>query len=381
MINELVWREIGAQRSSHLSISVRRHSLSTQISLSTREIQSHNTPIFSLDIDNSDQKFLLAGSSEGKITVTELDVISNQKTVLKPIINLHKAHQYAISSVQWYNRDTGMFISAGMDGFIHIWDTNCLKIACKFNMGGKIYRALMSPMAVNNSLIACASTDKLMRLVDLNSGACTHALTGHQNTICNVAWSYVSQYQLATASVDKTIRLWDVRRSNCLRVFDLHNSNTSLSTKNSKTDLFVSHDGIVNGIHFTPDGNFLLSSGTDNRLKLWDIVSGKNTLVNFSDTKNTANQRALQFAVSKDGNFVYHPNGHTIGVYEVQTGRLLNVLQGHIGNVNCIVFHPKDEELYSAGTENVILMWSGWEKEVEETMKDEDKWSDDEKDL
>jgi len=379
MINEIVWREIGAQRSSHLSISVRRHNLSTGISLSTRDIQSHTTPILSLDIDNSDQRYLLAGSSEGKITVTELDVISSQKTVLKPIISLHKAHEFAISSVQWYNRDTGMFISAAMDNFVHIWDTNYLKIACKFDMSGKIYRALMSPIAVNSSLIACATSDKLMRLVDLNSGACTHNLTGHQNAICNVAWSSIDQYQLASASLDKTIRLWDVRRSNCLRVFDLYNSSTSLSSKNSKIDAFVSHDGIVNGIHFTPDGNFLLSSGSDNRLKLWDILSGKNTLVNFSEIKNTAKKRALQFAVSKDGNFVYHPNGHTIGVYEVQTGRLVNVLQGHVGNVNCIVFHPKDEELYSAGTDNVILMWSGWEKEAKEAMEDEDKWSDDEK--
>lgn len=41
----------------------------------------------------------------------------------------------------------------------------------------------------------------------------------------------------------------------------------------------TAHNGDVSGLCFTDEGLFLLSFGTDDRLRLWDIASGKNTLV------------------------------------------------------------------------------------------------------
>ena len=41
----------------------------------------------------------------------------------------------------------------------------------------------------------------------------------------------------------------------------------------------VAHGGSVNGLCFSPDGLHLVSFGTDDRLRLWDAVTGKNTLV------------------------------------------------------------------------------------------------------
>ena len=35
----------------------------------------------------------------------------------------------------------------------------------------------------------------------------------------------------------------------------------------------------MNGLRFAPDGLHLVSFGTDDRLRLWDAVTGKNTLV------------------------------------------------------------------------------------------------------
>jgi len=43
----------------------------------------------------------------------------------------------------------------------------------------------------------------------------------------------------------------------------------------------TSHYGAVTGLQTTKHGTYLLSSGSDSRLRLWDIDSGCNTLVNF----------------------------------------------------------------------------------------------------
>ena len=49
---------------------------------------------------------------------------------------------------------------------------------------------------------------------------------------------------------------------------------TSLSSS-----VTTAHGGYVNGLHFTADGLHLVSFGTDDRLRLWDAITGRNTLV------------------------------------------------------------------------------------------------------
>jgi len=49
------------------------------------------------------------------------------------------------------------------------------------------------------------------------------------------------------------------------------------SSQNRATSLY----GAVTGLQTTKHGMYLLSSGSDSRLRLWDIDSGCNTLVNF----------------------------------------------------------------------------------------------------
>jgi DNA excision repair protein ERCC-8 len=51
----------------------------------------------------------------------------------------------------------------------------------------------------------------------------------------------------------------------------------------------------VNGIAFTDDGLHMVSTGSDHRMRLWDIVEGRNTLVNYPETLNS-NRKAQAFA-------------------------------------------------------------------------------------
>ena len=49
----------------------------------------------------------------------------------------------------------------------------------------------------------------------------------------------------------------------------------------------TAHGGHVNGLCFTHDGLHLVSFGTDDRLRLWDAITGKNTLVSNDTLCNT----------------------------------------------------------------------------------------------
>lgn len=41
----------------------------------------------------------------------------------------------------------------------------------------------------------------------------------------------------------------------------------------------TAHNGRVNGLCFSADGLFLLTTGTDDRMRLWNSATGENTLV------------------------------------------------------------------------------------------------------
>ena len=41
----------------------------------------------------------------------------------------------------------------------------------------------------------------------------------------------------------------------------------------------TAHSGIVTGVRYTHDGLFVVSCGSDDRVKLWDGTTGRNTMV------------------------------------------------------------------------------------------------------
>ena len=67
------------------------------------------------------------------------------------------------------------------------------------------------------------------------------------------------------------------------------------------------HVGRVTALKATPDGLRLVSAGTDNRVRLWDLADGKNADARFGVAPNDA-KKATTLAVTADGRRVYHPS-------------------------------------------------------------------------
>jgi DNA excision repair protein ERCC-8 len=106
------------------------------------------------------------------------------------------SHRYALTGIQWFPCDTGMFITSSLDHSIRVWDTNQMNEACAFNLHQPVYSIALSPIATSHTLIAgrqksfskhsfqisdCllgGSADPKIRLCDLRSAAATHHLLG-----------------------------------------------------------------------------------------------------------------------------------------------------------------------------------------------------------
>ncbi|KAE8658862.1 Transducin/WD40 repeat-like superfamily protein isoform 3 [Hibiscus syriacus] len=351
-----------------------------------------------------------------------------------------KGHKYAISSAIWYPVDTGLFVTGSYDHYIKVWDTNTTQVVMNFKMPGKVYRTAMSPLATSHMLIAAGTEDVQVRLCDIASGAFAHTLSGHRDGVMTVEWSTSSEWVLITGGCDGAIRFWDIRRAGCFLVLDQSQSqlgrrppvlarsaankvsvSKSLSAGQNSLgkprapqkkyanghgmkqltigrmpakssarqrlhpgmlsiqDRATAHYGAVTGLKVTDDGMYLLSAGSDSRIKLWDLESGYNTLVNFEMVR-LQTSKAIQLAISQETAQVFVPCMTVVKAFDIWSGKMSLAFRGHYESVNCCWFSSQDQELYTGGNDRQILVWSPCEPMTDDTdtahTKDQDNWSD-----
>ncbi|KAK0143979.1 DNA excision repair protein ERCC-8 [Merluccius polli] len=304
---------------------------------------------------------MLSGGADGVIVIYDLENYSGkQQYTCKAVGTVGRssrfAHKFSVETVQWYPFDTGMFISSSFDKTMKVWDTETLKPADRFIFDGNVYCHHMSPVARKHSLVAVGTKNPKLQLCDLKSGSRIHVLQGHRAEILSVRWSPRYEHILATASADSTVRLWDVRRaSGSLFTLDQHNGDKS---KAAAEAVNTAHNGRVNGLCFSGDGLYLVTTGTDDRMHLWNSSTGENTLVNYGKVSNES-RKGLKFAVSGgcSPDCVFVPCGSSVAAYGLHSGELVATLRGHYNNVDCCDFHPDYQELYTGGKDCNILAW------------------------
>ncbi|KAH6781129.1 Transducin/WD40 repeat-like superfamily protein [Perilla frutescens var. hirtella] len=421
---------------------------SIQLSNSKEVVSSHRGSVNSLQVDLTEGRYLLAGASDATVAIYDVQratdyegrgLIAKHKSLLFINKQHEHGHKYAITSAIWYPIDTGLFVTGSYDHHINVWDTNTTQVVVNFKMPGKVYRNAMSSIARSHMLIAAGTEDVQVRLCDIASGAFAHTLSGHRDGVMSLEWSTSSEWVLVTGGCDGAIRFWDIRRAGCFRVLDQShtqfgrrppllvcpttnkkstyqssakarppqrksaNGNTlkphavgrvSSQMKSAKQrshpgmlsshDRATGHYGVVTGLKVTEDGMYLLSAGSDSRLRLWDIESGCNTLVNF-ETARLQSSKPLQMAVSQDSAVAFVPCMTTVKVFDIWSGQTKCAFRGHYENVNCCWYNALDQELYTGGNDRQILVWSppkSISDEVDESKNgqaaasDQDNWSD-----
>uniref|UniRef100_A0A672JD54 DNA excision repair protein ERCC-8 n=1 Tax=Salarias fasciatus TaxID=181472 RepID=A0A672JD54_SALFA len=307
----------------------------------------HGNGINTIDIEAVEGRYMLSGGADGVIVIYDLENFGGKpqytcKAVCTVGRSSRHVHKFSVETVQWYPYDTGMFVSSSFDKTMKVWDTETLKW---------LFYVSLAQMR-----FAVGTKNPKIQLCDLKSGSRIHVLQGHRGEVLSVRWSPRYEHILASASADSKVKVWDVRRaSGSLFTLDQHNGDKS---KASSEAVNTAHNGRVNGLCFTSDGLYLLTAGTDDRMRLWNSASGENTLVNYGKVCNESRKR-LQFTVSRgcSPEFVFVPCGSSVAVYALHTGELITMLRGHYNNVDCCEFHPDYQELYSGGKDCNILAW------------------------
>ncbi|KYC38799.1 hypothetical protein WA1_34930 [Scytonema hofmannii PCC 7110] len=188
--------------------------------------------------------------------------------------------------------------------------------------------------SLDGKTLASASDDKTIKLWESTTGKEITTLRGHTERVRSISFSPDGK-TLASASDDKTIKLWNL-------------------TTNQEITTLRRHTTEVRSISFSPDGKTLASASADKTIKLWDLATNQEiaTLTGHSNSV-----KSITF--SPDGNTLASASADkTIKLWNLITNKAIATLSSHTGEVRSISFSPDGKTLASASDDKTIKLWN-----------------------
>jgi len=199
----------------------------------------------------------------------------------------------------------------------------------------------------DSTRIASASYDKTVRIWNVSTGDNLFTYRGHSDRVLSVAWSPDGK-RIASASTDRTVQVWDAATGN--RIFT-HAGHTSRQ---------------VNAVAWSPDGKLIVSAGDDNTVQIWDVATG-NRIVTYRDHTDCV----TAVAWSPDGKRIASgSNDRTVRVWDPGKDTKQNIFtyllspyrgnylyQRHKGRINAVTWSSDSRRVASASADRTVHVW------------------------
>ncbi|KAL8918104.1 MAG: hypothetical protein Q9208_007544 [Pyrenodesmia sp. 3 TL-2023] len=367
------------------------------------DVRAHQAGVNCIAIDRFEGRYMISGGADATIKLWDLEDSKNtlKRYINRPAAMVKKspsAHQYGVTHLCFYPFDSLAFLSSSYDHKLNVYATETMTASATFDLDSVVYSHSLSAIA-DHLLVACATQQSAVRLVDLRSGASTHSLAGHHRAVLSVAWSPHEEYILASGSSDSTARLWDIRRSaNSLGVLDLDDSvgivgEDGLGKKARHREQGKAHTDAVNGVVWTNDGRHLVTAGHDERVRVWDMSTGANALSHFGPIIKNVHLSTLlpllvpSHMVGPEQQVMFYPNQKEILMFDLFEGTLLKRLRipgvsaaptfrtAGQANTQCrttsLAWRAGHVDLYSAHSDGAIRAWLPRTPEAAQSEDDE----------
>lgn len=191
----------------------------------------------------------------------------------------------------------------------------------------------------NGQKLASASYDKTIRIWDVQTGELLKTLRGHTDAV-KVLLPLDNGKKLASASHDKTIRIWDIEAG--------------------QTQILTGHEDKVTTLILGDNGKKLVSGSYDKTIRVWDIATRQllQTLAGHTD-------RVTCLLMLKGGELVSGSRDTTIRKWNITTEKELRIFRGHTNCVTSLVELEDGEKFASEGMDGTIRIWDNKTEKVQ----------------
>lgn len=181
--------------------------------------------------------------------------------------------------------------------------------------------------------LATASFDKTVKIWRVSDGLLLRTLTGHSGQVRCVAFSPDGNY-LASGSGDTTIRIWRTSDWAVVRILYGHTSD-------------------IYDLTWSPDSTKIASGGYDMTCRLWNVSDG--SLLGTFDT-SPGNCYAVGF--SPDGGTLAFSGGeaNNIKLVNVAAATVFRTFTDNVNNVQCLAFSPASNALLGYGRADATVI-------------------------
>lgn len=315
------------------------------------------------------------------------------------------AHRTQVESVDW-SPSGHRVVTGDREGVVRIWSPDTLETFHDIDIGGGVKRIRWSPrgdtIATANidggiqvyspetgSLLATLPSDQGWRpalkylpdgrlltstpdgrvlVVRPDTGAVLTELVGHEHYVFDADF-YAAGRQLATASTDMTVRIWDLdsgterlrleHQAQMLMVRHALDGQrvVAIGTQHAEAWLWdvgtgeliatlSGHKQPLTGIRVSPDGRWLITASMDESTRVWDARDGE-----------------LVFVIDAAGRPGWSPAGRLLAlggkdgvtrIYDAHTGARVGVLPAHPSGVTSAKWSPDGARLLTGASDGTV---------------------------
>lgn len=255
------------------------------------------------------------------------EIISCDRNTGEDIIT-YRGHSDSVNYIT-VSPDGKTFISGSDDCSIKLWDFKTGACLATFDGAPRPFTSVA--FYPNGNLLISGSWNEI-KIWDLDLNICIGSFVGHAAAVNSIAF-HPTENSFISASIDGTVKLWDIKKRKCLATFD--------------------NDRWIECVAFHPDGKTFISGSYDGTVKAWGL-------------SNTMSMSIFERCSSPIKNIAFHPKGHvfatgsddgTIKLWDFSSGKCLHCYRGHNRAVCSISFHPNEEFFISGSEDSSIKAW------------------------